>query len=205
MSGQMLVLFALTALPLICTPGPDILFVAGQSVRGKRSESLRALLGVLSGYMAHAVLASLGVAAIVASSPLLFDAIRWLGVAYLLFLAVQMMRAAFTVRSAFSIGDGGKASLVKGFFTSFLNPKGLLLFLSILPQFIDPAGAVAAQALALSGVFILLCALVYGAVGWLAGLAGRRAAVTAGGQRWLNGIAGCLLGLAAGQLALTQR
>jgi len=89
--GTMLV-FAATVLPLVCTPGPDILFVASQGMSGGAGAAMRANLGVLLGYLMHAVLAAFGVAALVAASPVLFGVLRWAGVAYLGWLALTLMR-----------------------------------------------------------------------------------------------------------------
>ena len=197
-----LALFALTVIPLICTPGPDILFTTAQGLAAGRAGALRAVAGISLGYMAHGVLSALGVAAVVAASPVLFEVLRWLGVAYLAFLAVQMIRSALSPRGEAQTTAARPASLLRGFLTSFLNPKGLLMFFSILPQFIDPASAVALQAILLSALFVAACALVYGALGIAAasvagaGLSRRR-------RRALEGGAGALLGVAAGKLALS--
>jgi threonine/homoserine/homoserine lactone efflux protein len=77
--GTMLV-FAATVMPLVCTPGPDILFVASQGLSGGTTAAMRANLGVLVGYLMHAILAAFGVAAVVAASPVLFEILRWVGV-----------------------------------------------------------------------------------------------------------------------------
>ena len=138
MDWQTAVLFSITVLPLICTPGPDILYVASQGLSAGRRGSFRAVLGILLGYSAHAVLSAIGVAAIVAASPTLFLLLKWLGVAYLGFLALQMLRSACTVKKALRIEKVESATLLRGFFTSFLNPKGLLMYIALLPQFISP-------------------------------------------------------------------
>jgi threonine/homoserine/homoserine lactone efflux protein len=161
-----LALFALTVLPLVCTPGPDVLFISAQGMARGRGAALRADLGVLVGYVAHGVLAAFGVAALVAAYPLLFEALRWAGVCYLACLALLMIRSALRPGPARVAPPSAGALLVRGFLTSFLNPKGLLLFFAILPQFIDPAGSVAIQAGLLSAVFIAMCGLVYGPWAW---------------------------------------
>ena len=135
---------------------------------------MRAVAGVLLGYAAHAVLSAFGVAALVAASPLLFAVLKWAGVTYLGYLALQMIRSACTAGTGIRISGSASTSLWRGFLTSFLNPKGLLIYLAVLPQFISPAGAVAAQALILSGIFIAGCGIVYTAVGLLAARVSRR-------------------------------
>lgn len=122
------ILFASTVLPLVCTPGPDLLFVAAQALTGARRGGVRANVGVISGYSAHALLGAFGMAAIVAASPTLFEALRWTGIVYLVFLAVQMFRSAMRPGTKAEKPVGQQASLFKGFLTSFLNPKGLLVY-----------------------------------------------------------------------------
>jgi threonine/homoserine/homoserine lactone efflux protein len=195
--------FGLTVLPLVCTPGPDLLFVVSHAVAGGLHKVWRAVAGVLGGYVAHGILASLGLAAVVAASPLLFEAMRWLGVAYLLWLAVKLIRSALSSGPVRPPPPTGGRIVAQGFVTSFLNPKGLLMYFSILPQFVDPAGSVALQAALLSIIFVGLCSLVYG-------LAGLGAARIAGSRtmnhqrrRALEGGAGGLLVVAAGAIALS--
>jgi len=84
---------------------------------------------------------------------------------------------------------------------SFLNPKGRMMYLAIIPQFIDPAASIAVQAGALSALFVVLCGLVYGAVGLAAASAARLGGVGDRGRRALEGLAGGLLAVAAGRLA----
>lgn len=200
MSLSTLALFALTVLPLVCTPGPDVLFISAQGMARGRGAALRADLGVLAGYVAHGVLAAFGVAAILAAHPVLFEALRWAGVCYLACLAVLMVRSALRPGTARAAPPAARALLLRGFLTSFLNPKGLLLFFAILPQFIDPAGSVPIQAGLLSAVFVTMCGIIYGAVG-LAAASAARTGMSDRGRRILEGTAGGLLAVAAGRMA----
>ena len=201
MEVSTLALFALTAFPLVCTPGPDILFVSAQGVSRGRSAALRGTIGVLLGYAAHGGLAALGVAAVVAAHPVLFEVLRWIGVGYLAFLAVMLIRSAFRPGAAAAATVAAGSVVARGFLTSFLNPKGLMMYFAIIPQFVDPSGSVALQAGALSALFVLLCGLVYGAVGLAAASAARLGGVGDRGRRALEGMAGGMLALAAGRLA----
>lgn len=198
-----LILFFLTVFPLICTPGPDILFTASQGIAKGRLAALRAVAGVLLGYAAHAILSAFGIAALVSASPLLFSALKWLGVAYLIFLAVQILYSACQEKDGIKLHEQETEtiSLWRGFFTSFLNPKGLLMYLAILPQFISPDGNTAFQALVLSALFILGCGVVYSIVGILAAkVHGRR--VSDGARRRFEAIAGFMLAGAAVKLVM---
>lgn len=194
-------LFSLTVVPLVCTPGPDLLLVTSQGVSGGALAAAKAVAGVCLGYAVHSALAALGLAAIVAKTPLIFEAVRWAGIAYILWLAIGLLKAAW-------VGQGEardherSPSLGKGLLTSLLNPKGLMVYLAILPQFIDPAGDAATQALAFSAVFILWCAVVYLAAGLIASRVGSGAAANGRQRQVLDGGAGGLLVLAAGMMAL---
>ena len=195
------IVFAATVLPLVCTPGPDLIYVAAQALAGGRKAALRANAGVTLGYVAHAVLASLGVAALVAASPILFETLRWCGVAYLAYLAIRMIRSAIGGESISLNPNAPPASLTKGFITSFFNAKGLLVYLAILPNFMNATEGIAQQAVLLSGIFIGLCALVYGTVGIVVAAIGRIGTVRASYQRVVEGIAGSLLAFAAVNMA----
>ena len=203
MDWETVLLFSLTVLPLICTPGPGILFTASQGLSSGRRAALRAVMGVLLGYTVHAVLSAFGVAALVVASPLLFALLKWAGVVYLGFLAFQMLRSAFTPGGGVEFDVATPVSLWRGFLTSFLNPKGLLMYLAVLPQFIEPGGSAALQALVLSLLFIVGCAIVYSVVGLLAAQAANRG-VTDRSRRWLEAVAGTLLATAAARMASQQ-
>lgn len=195
-------LFCATVLPLICTPGPDMLFVASQSLGGGAAAGLRATTGVCAGYVLHSLLAALGLAALVAASPLLFQALRWLGVAYLAWLALKLLRSALR-SGALELRAGGAhgAAFRRGFFTAALNPKGMMIYLAILPQFMRADGSAAAQAMALSALFVAGCALVYALLSVLLGRAGRGGGLGERKRRWIDGVAGAMVAMAAGKLA----
>jgi len=198
--GTMLV-FAATVLPLVCTPGPDILFVASQGMSGGAGAAIRANLGVLLGYLMHAVLAAFGVAALVAASPVLFGVLRWAGVAYLGWLALTLMRSAFRPGQLSLVKTSDKATLRRGFLTSFLNPKGLMVYFAILPNFMTQGDSIALQAAILSAIFIALCGVVYSAVGLVVSSIARRGSFSDRRRRCAEGAAGALLIFAAGRLA----
>lgn len=198
-----IVLFFLTVLPLICTPGPDIVFVASQGLARGRSASLLAVAGVLSGYSIHAILSAFGVAALVSASPFLFSLLKWLGVGYLIFLAAQILYSASQRKDGLKLQPpaSNRTSLLRGFFTSLLNPKGMLMYLAILPQFISPDGNAAVQATILSLLFIFGCALVYSVVAVLSSKAHGRE-ISDPIRRRIEAFAGVMLAGAAVKLAV---
>lgn len=193
-------LFLLTVIPLICTPGPDIIFTASQGLSNGRSGALRAVAGVLFGYTAHAVLSVFGIAALVSTSAFLFMILKWTGVLYLFWLAGQILYSAIQTKDGIAVNPQVNVSMWKGFFTSFLNPKGLLMYLAILPQFITPEGNTAIQALILSALFISGCGVVYTLVGLFAARAhGNKVSDKA--RRRLETFTGLMLAVAAIKLA----
>ena len=196
-----LFLFAATVLPLICTPGPDMLFITAQTLSRGAGAGLRATAGVCLGYVLHSALAALGVAAIIAASPLLFEALRWLGAAYLIYLASQLIRSALRPGKLTMATARDGAVVRRGFLTAFLNPKGMMIYFAILPQFMQHDGSIALQAAILSAIFIGLCALVYSVLSLAVGAAGRKTGFSDRGRRWVEGMSGGLLILAAGRLA----
>ncbi len=200
MSVELIVLFLITVLPLICTPGPDILFAASQGVSGGKRAALRAVAGVLLGYSAHAVLSALGIAALIAASPVLFMTLKWLGVGYLAYLALQLFRSSLQKRGDIVIPNMPQVSLWRGFLTSFLNPKGLIMYLAILPQFVSSDGNAVIQILILSTFFVFSCGVVYGVIGLAsANVAGRPISDRA--RRKMEAISGLLLTGAAAKIA----
>lgn len=196
-----MIFFAATVLPLICTPGPDMLFVASQALSGGAPAGLRSTAGVCLGYMVHSALVALGVAAIIAASPLLFQALRWFGVAYLVYLAFQLIRSAMKPGHLTLVAKPVKDQLQRGFLTAFLNPKGMMIYFAILPQFMQQGGSIALQALVLSAIFIVLCALVYTILSVVIATVGKHGSFSDRRRRWVEGIAGGLLIVAAGRLA----
>ena len=199
--GTMLV-FAATVMPLVCTPGPDILFVASQGLSGGPRAAMRANLGVLLGYTMHALLAVFGVAALVAASPMLFEVLRWVGVAYLAYLAIKLIRSAIHPGHLSLAKTPASALVRRGFLTSFLNPKGLMVYFAILPNFMTSGDNVGLQAVVLSAIFIALCGIIYSVVGFVVSSIARRGSFCDRRRRYVEGAAGALLFFAAGRLAV---
>ena len=131
--------FLVASFVLLVTPGPDVAFIVATGVTEGRRPALWASTGIALSMFFHAVLAAAGVAALVATSPLAFDVIRYGGATYLLYLAYKAFRAKpfqagaqITVRSPL-------ASFRRGFLTNLLNPKAILFFGVFLPQFASPS------------------------------------------------------------------
>ncbi len=193
--------FSLVVLPLILIPGPDMLLCIAQGLSHGRSGVRRAVNGITLGYLAHALLAAAGLAALVAASPVLFETVRWVGIAYLGWMASGMLRSALRPRPSPTLSEASRLSVWRGFLTSFLNPKGLFVYLSIVPQFIDPTGNAGVQALVLSVTNAALCYAIYTAVGLLAARSGRARTASSLRTRITECFGGTLLGGVALKLA----
>ena len=167
MSLEAWALFALTETVLCLTPGPAVLLVVASALTHGAAASLGAALGILSANVLYFALSATGLGAMLLASSELFWLVRWLGAAYLIWLGVRMVVGRSTLRSPATTGAGaGRRTFANGFVLQGANPKALLFFVALLPQFIDPAGHVAMQivVLGITSVAIELVVLVgYGA------------------------------------------
>jgi threonine/homoserine/homoserine lactone efflux protein len=204
-----LALFALASVLLALTPGPNLLYLVSRTLCQGRSAGIVSLAGTTTGFLFYALCAALGLSAVFVAIPVLFDAVRFAGAGYLLWLAWDAVRprgggGLFARRDLPSLQP---AVLFRtGVLTSILNPKVALFYLALFPQFVDPSrGSVLVQSLVLAAVQIgigaasdLLFVLVAArAARWLAE---RPLWVTA--QRWVLG--GIFAGIAL-KLALDTR
>jgi threonine/homoserine/homoserine lactone efflux protein len=170
--AETLLVFALACLALTATPGPDMLLIAARSVAQGRMAGFVTYLGVAAGSFCHALFLALGLSQLFLAVPYAYDLVRYLGAAYLLYLAWQ----AFTARSSLAVpqAEAQKRRLLvifrQGFVTNLLNPKVALFFLALFPQFLDPsAGSVGWQVLTLATILNVIGAFTNGAVIVLAG------------------------------------
>lgn len=154
--------FLTAAVLLNLSPGPDIAFMLGQTLKHGRQAGFVGMLGIWSGAFVHVLLAALGLSAVLATSATAFALVKWLGAAYLLYLGVQALRSS---GGAF-VGDLDSPECAprllvifrQGLWVSLLNPKVAVFFLAFLPQFVvDGAGPVSAQ-LFLHGLLIIVVA-----------------------------------------------
>ncbi len=143
---------------LIVSPGPDTLLILRYAMTSGRRAGLAAVAGVQVGLLGHTALAVAGISLIIASSPVLFKSVAVAGALYLGWLGVQ----GFRRRDALGLGGGGgrvspRRALGDAALCNLLNPKVILLFLALLPNFIEPdRGNVTAQLLFLAGVLIFI-------------------------------------------------
>ncbi|MDS9468100.1 LysE family translocator [Paracoccus sp. MBLB3053] len=151
--------FSALALAMVLTPGPNMIYLISRSICQGSRAGLVSLLGVGVGFLFYMLCAALGITAIVMAVPYAYDALRMAGALYLAWLAWQALRP--NGRSAFQVrdlpADSPRKLFFMGLLTNLLNPKAAVLYLSLLPQFIDPAhGAVLGQAMTLGFTQIVI-------------------------------------------------
>ena len=174
--------YLVAALIVIAAPGPDSLNSLAIGISRGRREGVAYALGVGVGCLTHTVWAMLGISAIVAASATLFNVIKWIGVAYLVWLGIQSIFRFGSQGSIAAMGDAPQNNgnavqrFRQGVLTNALNPKVMLFFLAFLPQFVDPQrGAAVIWQLGLMGLtFTVVTALAYSALAWSAGSVGVR-------------------------------
>jgi threonine/homoserine/homoserine lactone efflux protein len=159
-SGGQLAAFAAASFVLIVIPGPGVLFVIGRALAHGRGTALASVAGHSAGNCVVAVCVALGVGAIVERSATVFTAVRLAGAAYLVWLGIQAFRrrdSLARVLTEAAAPRGGARSVREGFVVGVTNPKAVILFAAVLPQFVDrPAGHVPAQMLVLSAMSVVI-------------------------------------------------
>jgi len=167
-----LVAFALVALGMVLSPGPNMIYLISRSISQGRSAGLISLAGVALGFVFYMLCAAFGITALVLAVPYAYDALRFGGALYLLYLAWQAVKpgghSPFQVRDLPM--DPPRKLFAMGFVTNLLNPKIAVLYLSLLPQFIDPAqGSVLGQSVALGMTQIVISLAVNALIVLMAG------------------------------------
>jgi threonine/homoserine/homoserine lactone efflux protein len=198
-----LLAFVPAALALNLTPGADMMFCLGKGLRAGPRQAMAASAGISLGLLVHVALAALGLGALVATLPWLFDVIRWAGVAYLMWLAVGALRAG-PMRAKGRPMSTARA-FREGLVVNLTNPKVIFFVLAFLPQFVDPARALLPQFLVFGAILGFGGLIINGAVGVFAGSLGR---LVAGSERFNRGLgiasAGIFTALAV-RLAILER
>jgi threonine/homoserine/homoserine lactone efflux protein len=192
-STTALLAFALVSLGMVLTPGPNMIYLISRSISQGSVAGLISLGGVALGFIVYMLSAAFGITALLFAVPYAYDALRFAGAAYLLWLAWQAVRpggqSPFRVPSLPADGPGKLFGM--GLLTNLLNPKIAMLYLSLLPQFIDPAqGSVLTQSIVLgvtqTAVSVSVNALIAVTAGSVAAfLAARPFWMLV--QRWLMG------------------
>jgi threonine/homoserine/homoserine lactone efflux protein len=207
MTPETLLTFFSASLLLGLAPGPDNIFVLTQSALRGRGAGVAVTLGLCTGLVGHSLAVSFGVAVIFQTSALAFTTLKFIGAAYLVYLAWQAFRAPAEAIAIRQSGGPGYARLYRrGIVMNITNPKVSIFFLAFLPQFADPAaGPVWLQLLLLGGLFIVATILVFGTIALLAGTLGQTLNRSQRIRKNLNRVAGTVFAGLALKLATTER
>jgi threonine/homoserine/homoserine lactone efflux protein len=192
-AASTLIAFALVSLGMVLTPGPNMIYLVSRSISQGRVAGFISLGGVALGFVFYIVCAAFGITALVLAVPYAYDALRFGGAAYLLYLAWQTVKPGG--RSPFQVKilpkDSPRRLFTMGLLTNLLNPKIAMLYFSLLPQFIAPDhGSLLAQSFILGAVHIAISvsvnAMIAAAAGTIATFLGARPLWLVV-QRWLMG------------------
>jgi threonine/homoserine/homoserine lactone efflux protein len=195
--------FALTSLVLIAIPGPSVLFVIGRSLALGRKGGLLSVLGNALGMVPQIIAVALGVGVVLAQSVVLFTIIKIAGAAYLVYLGIQAIRhRGGTTTAPGPVPPSSTWRMVReGFLVGATNPKTIVFFVAVLPQFVDYAAGSIPLQLALLGIIFLLIALVSDSIWalaagtarhWFARSPKRIASLSAAGGVMMIGLGGTL-------------
>jgi threonine/homoserine/homoserine lactone efflux protein len=157
-SQSALMLFLTGAAIILVIPGPAVMYVVSRSIGQGRVAGLVSVLGIVVGTLFHVVAATLGLSALLASSALAFQVVKYLGAAYLIYLGIRTLRREDSPLLEAGRGEPRLAHVfAQGVLVNVLNPKTALFFLAFLPQFVDPArGHVTLQIFELGILFALM-------------------------------------------------
>lgn len=198
--------FLLTTLIIVATPGTGALYTLAAALGGGRRSAIIAAFGCTLGIIPHMLAAALGLAALVAAEPRLFEAIRYAGIAYLVWMAIGLWRSGLAADPAAEPRQEAWRIIRKAVLINLLNPKLSLFFLAFLPQFVTPADPAPLLTMALlSLVFMAVTFIVFALYG-VAASAMRQGLVTRTHRmRVVNRLLSGGFLVMAGKLALAQR
>jgi threonine/homoserine/homoserine lactone efflux protein len=173
----LIISFIITAFVIELTPGPNMAWLALLSATNGRRAGLAALVGIALGLSLIGLAAAYGLAELIAASPNVARFLRWAGVLYMLWLAWDAWpRDLSGAAPSFEAAGSDAIYFRRGFLLNLLNPKAGLVFVSVLPEFFDPAKAALAQGVVLTFIYVAIATTVHLAIVLLAGL----------GQQWLT-------------------
>lgn len=197
-----LALFMGATLVFLLTPGPAVFYIVARSIDQGRTAGFVSTLGLNTGSLAHVAAAAFGVSAVLMSSVMAFNLVKYLGVGYLIYLGVRKLLVREEEQTLHTRPPQKLSQIFsQGVLVSILNPKTALFFFAFLPQFVDPArGSVTAQILLLGGIFVVMAFMSDSLYAMLAGTLGqwlRRNVRYLRWQRYFTGSAYIALGLGA--------
>lgn len=201
-----LIPFLIAATLLAVTPGPGLAYVVARTVSGGRSEGLASCIGTSLGGLVHVLASSVGLSLIIAESAMVFNLLKYIGAAYLIYLGIRILRSKEKQAAISSISpQGSRRALCEGIVVETLNVKTALFFLAFLPQFVSPDEPLVAQFVLLGCICVTLNTLVDFAAVFAAHRLMKSDVVRTARARLLNRLSGItMIGIGA-LLSLTRR
>ncbi|HDY8021078.1 TPA: LysE family translocator [Vibrio vulnificus] len=189
-------LIAITILTL--TPGLDTALVIRNTTRAGLQDGCMTSLGICCGLFVHALFSAIGISAILAQSAELFQLVKMIWAAYLIWLGFSSLKSLMTSGAGLSVAQmaqqsyDAKRSLREGFLSNVLNPKTAVFYLAFLPQFVNPEGSPLLQSMTMAGIHFVIAML------WQCGLAGalnsaKNLLKNAQFMKWMEGATGAVL------------
>jgi len=203
-----LLLFASIIVVLALTPGPDVIYITTRGMAQGRTAALLSTVGICIGYLVYTMLAALGLSALLQASAIAFDIVRYAGATYLVYLGIRTLLSKHGGPLQGAVNPlPARRILQQGILTSMLNPKGILVFAALLPQFVNPhLGSVPLQMTAFGLTFTLICLCIYGGYAYLSGWLGEKLATQPRFASVLSFLTGSvLIGLGARLFFLERR
>ncbi len=203
MTTELYLAFCAACVALFLTPGPMVAYIIGTTLSRSVAHAFAAIAGSLAACAIQLTIVAMGLAAILATAGAAFFWIKWLGVAYLVYLGVKALRApAEDLEAAAPAARSLRRAASEGFVVALTNPKTLLFHSAFLPLFISPASSPGPQLALLAATFLVICAIVD--CGW-ALTASRARPFIARIGRWRGRITGAIFLTAAAGLALVKK
>lgn len=185
--------FVLTAGAIVLSPGPDTVLILRHTLSSGRNCGLATVFGVQIGLIGHTLLAIFGISVLIASSPILFKLVAVCGAAYLMWIGIQGFRGSTLKFDAEGPKTSAKKAMVDAMICNLLNPKVIVLFLALLPNFVDPQkGSLTLQLIILAAVLITINVLWQAPMAF-AGEVIRKQLQRPRVQKTVNGVTGTFL------------
>jgi threonine/homoserine/homoserine lactone efflux protein len=197
--------FLLTTLVVVATPGTGVLYTLAAALSGGARASVVAAAGCTLGIVPHMLAAITGLAALLRASQLAFEVLKYVGVAYLLLMAVTTVRDKEILAVRAAAPRSARRIVASGVLVNLLNPKLTLFFFAFLPQFVSRRGSATTSMLALSAVFMALTLVVFSLYGMGAAALRERLIERPSVLAWMRRIFGGAFVALAGRLALSSR
>ena len=173
MVPSLLFYFLCASVALTVAPGPDNIFVVTQGITRGRRPAIITALGMCSGISVHTIAAAFGISAVFYSSVVAFNAVKYAGAAYLLYLAYRTLRERSAIKLPLADQRPDAALFRRGFVMNVLNPKVAMFFLAFLPQFVTPnTGYFPVQMLLLGFIFMVQAVVIFCLIGYFSGSIG---------------------------------